>query len=312
MTVRQVILSMLRYLRPEQQTIPFTGTLYPDPLPDALEACNAALQQITAFAPFFAVKQQRSAYFRAPSTLAVTGLTNGGKTATGPFPAWSAGCWVQLPGDSAMNRILSLSGSGGSVIATLQYPHLSASSSGTATINVDTVELDADIITVQEPVRYRDSTRTIHAASSRTDLYTGGDFRETRYFIESAQNNGQVKLRMMLSGYAQADTVLEFQARTALGALTEADVKNEDGSDPGKPVPVPAAFVESIFLPIATDLFFGKPSITNYDTPGIHNQDARQLISSQAKTALAMLEQMRPQGNKPVNLVPGWGVAGRV
>jgi hypothetical protein len=310
MTVRQVILSMLRYLRPEQQTIPFTGTLYPDPLPDALEACNAALQQITAFAPFFAVKQQRSAYFRAPSTLTVTGLTQGGMTATGDFLPWSAGCWVQLPGDPEMNRILSLSGTGSGTTATLQFPHLSPEAGGTATINVDTVELDTDIITVQEPVRYRGSTRIIRAASSRTDLYTGGDFRETRYFIESAQNNGQVKLRMMLSGYAQADTVLEFQARTALGALTTADVGTS--SDPGTPVPVPAAFVESIFLPIATDLFFGKPSITNYDTPGLHNQDARQAISTQAKTALAMLEQMRPQGNKPVNLVPAWGVAGRV
>ncbi len=302
---------MLRYLRPEQQSLPFTGTLYPDPLPDALEACNAALQQMTAFAPFFAVKQQRSAYFRAPFTCAASGLTNGGKTATGDFPTYAAGCWVQLPGDPTMNRILSLSGTSPSITATLQFPHLSTEATGTATINVDTVELDADIITVQEPVRYRGSTRVIRAASSRTDLYTGGDFRETRYFIESAQNNGQVKLRMMLSGYAQADTVLEFQARTALGALTVADVIGEDDSDPGKPVPVPAAFVESIFLPIATDLFFSKPSITNYDTPGVHNMDARQLISGQAKTALAMLEQMRPQGNKPVNLVPGWGVAGR-
>lgn len=314
MTVRQAIQSMLRYLRPEQQVIPFTGTLYPDPMPDALEACNAALQQMTAFAPFFAVKQQRSAYFRAPSTLAVSGLTHGGRTATGDFPAWAAGCWVDLPGDAAMNRILSLGGTSPGITATLQYPHLSTSSSGTAMIHVDTVELDADIITVQEPVRFRDSTRTLRAANSRTDLYTGGDFREPAYFIESAQNNGQVRLRMMLSTHVQADTVLEFQARTALGALTIDDVigEGEDAPDPGKPLPVPAAFVESIFLPIATDIFFGKPSITNYDTPGLHNQDARQLVSSQAKAALAMLEQMRPQGNKPVSLVPGWSFRGRV
>ncbi|WP_395752549.1 hypothetical protein [Prosthecobacter sp.] len=301
MTLRQAINAMLRYLRPEQQTIPFTGTLYPDPLPDALDACNAALQQLAALSPLFAVKQQRSAYFRAPSTLAVSGLTHGGTTATGSFPAWSAGCWVQLPGDSAMNRILSLSGT----TATLQFPHLSTDTSGTATINVDTVELDADIITVLDPVRYRGSLRKLLAANSREDL-SAHACNEPRYFIESAQNNGQVRLRMMLSGYVLADTVFEFQARTALRTLTTADVKNEDGSDPGTPVPVPAAFVESIFLPVATDLFFSKPSFTNYDTPGPHNEDAQNLVREQAKTALTLLEQMRPQGSKPVSLVPEW------
>jgi hypothetical protein len=305
MTLRQAINAMLRYLRPEQQTIPFTGTLYPDPLPDALDACNAALQQITALAPLFAVKQQRSAYFRAPSTLAVSGLTHGGMTATGDFPAWSAGCWVQLPGDDAMNRILSLSGTSPGITVTLQFPHLSTATSGTATINVDTVELAPDIITVLDPVRYRGSMRKLVAANSRADL-SAHACNEPRYFIESAQNNGHVRLRMMLSGYVLADTVFEFQARTALRTLTIADVKNEDGSDPGTPVPVPAAFVESIFLPVATDLFFSKPSFTNYDTPGPHNEDAQNLVRAQAKTALILLEQMRPQGSKPVSIVPGW------
>jgi len=310
MTVRQAINSMLRYLRPEQQTIPFTGSIYPDPLPDAVEACNAALQQISALAPLFAAKQQRSAYFRAPSTLSVSGLSHGGMsaTATGTFSPWAAGCWVQLPGDPAMNRILSLNAD--RTVATLQFPHLSSEAGGTATINVDTVELPEDIITVLGPVRYRDSARSLLAANSREDL-SANNYGETRYFIESAQNNGQVKLRLMLSGYVLADTVLEFQARTAIGTLTTADVTTEDGGDPGTPLPVPAAFVESIFLPIATDLFFSKPSVTNYDTPGLHNEDARQAVSAQAKTALAMLEQMRPQGTKPTRLVPAWCISGR-
>ncbi len=304
MTVRETIATMLSYLRVEQRAIPYAGgSDYDDPLPDALAACNAALQQIAALGPLFAAKQQRSAYFRAPSTLTVTGLTRGGKTVTGSFFPWMAGCWVQLPGDPSMNRLLSISGS----TATLQFPHLSDSSDGTAEINVDTVELDADIITVLEPVRFRGSRRRLVAVGSRDELVQdcGGD---ARYFIESAISNGAVKLRMMISGYVSTDTVLEFQARTSLGELTRADVYNSDPghTDPGVAVPVSANFVESIFLPLALDAFFAKPTITNYDIASLRNQDAPALIHQQAQQALVLLERMRPQGKKPVGLWPAW------
>jgi len=307
MTVRETIAAMLSYLRVEQRAIPYAGGAdYEDPLPDALAACNAALQQMAALGPLFAAKQQRSAYFRAPTPVAVSGLTHGGMTATGSFPAWAAGCWVDLPGDPAMNRILSITGT----TATLQFPHLSDTASGTATVNVDTAELDGDIITVLEPVRFRGSKRVLTAVSSREELSQScGD---VRYFIESAISNGAVKLRMMISGYVSTDTVLEFQARTALGELTRADVYNNDAghTDPGVALPVPANFVESIFLPLALDAFFAKPTITNYDIPSLRNQDAPSLIHQQAQTALVLLERMRPQGRKPVGLWPAWS-AGR-
>ncbi|WP_395746566.1 hypothetical protein [Prosthecobacter sp.] len=304
MTVRETIATMLSYLRVEQRAIPYAGGAdYDDPLPDALAACNAALQQMAVLGPLCAAKQQRSAYFRAPSTVAVSGLTRGGKTATGSFPAWAAGCWVDLPGDPAMNRILSISGS----TATLQFPHLSDSSSGTATVNVDTAELDADVITVLEPVRFRGSRRRLVAVGSRDELAQdcGG---EARYFVESAVANGAVKLRLMISGYVSTDTVLEFQARTALGELTRVDVYNddEDHTDPGVALPVPANFVESIFLPLALDAFFAKPSVTNYDISSLRNQDAPALIKQQAQAALLLLQNMRPQGRKPVGVWPAW------
>ena len=310
MTVRDTIAAMLSYLRVEQRAIPFAGGPdFDDPLPDALAACNAALQQMAVLGPLFAAKQQRSAYFHAPTTLAVSGLTHGGTTATGSFPAWAAGCCLQLPGDPAMNRILSLSGT----TATLQFPHLAGTTSGTAEINTDTVELDADIITVLEPVRFRGSRRALTAVASREELAQncGGDLR---YFIESAISHGTVKLRMMLSGYVSTDTVFEFQARTALGQLTPADVYTHDDAhtDPGVALPVPANFVESIFLPLALDVFFSKPSITNYDIAALRNQDAPNLIHQQAQLALTLLQNMRPQGRKPVGIWPAWsGRSGR-
>jgi len=304
MTIRDVAQSMLSYLRAEQRGIPYGGdTAYTDPLPDVVASINSALQRMAVFAPLFATKQQRSAYFRAPSTLAVTGLTRGGMTATGAFPAWSAGCWVQLPGDAAMNRILSITGT----TATLQFPHLSDSAAGTATINVDTVELDADVITVLEPVRYRNSRCKVRAAQNREEL--AQPCGEARYFIETANSNGGVRHRMMVSGYVSEDTVFEFQARVAARHITLADVYTDTSGypDPGVPVPVPAQFVESIFLPLAMDDFFATPSVVNYDVAGLRNQDAPKLIREQAQTALAMLEKMRPQGSKPVSLWPAFG-----
>ena len=304
MTVRDAINTMLGYLRVEQRGIPYAGgTDYDDPLPDALAACNAALQQMAVLGPLHAAKQQRSAYFRAPLTLSVTGLSNGGTTATGDFPAWAAGCWVQLPDDPRMNRILSISDS----TAQLQFPHLSTTTSGSATVNVDTAELPADIITVIEPVRFRGSRDSLIAAASRTELaHTCGS--EVRYFIESAVSNGSVRLRLMLSAYVQADTVIEFQARTAHSPLTRADVYlDEEGyPDPGVPLPIPANFVESIFLPLALDAFFAKPTITNFDTSSLRNQDAPTLIRQQAQTALALLERMQPQAKKPARMAPAW------
>ena len=303
MTARETVALMLAYLREEQRGIPYGGdTAYVDPIPDAVSSINNALQQMAVIGPLFAAKQQKSAFFRAPFTVAVTGLTNGGQTATGAFPAYAAGCWVQLPGDPAMNRITGIAGT----TASLQFPHLSATASGDATVNVDTVELDADVITVLEPVRYRNSTTRLRAVSNREELVQqcGG---EALYFIESTVSGGSVKLRMMLSGYVSSDTVIEFQSRASLGVLTVADIYATltPTVDPETALPVANDFIDSILLPLALDVFFSKPSVTNYDVSSLRNQDAPALIRVQAQRAMEMLKEMRPQGHKPTRLMPG-------
>jgi hypothetical protein len=309
MTARQAINAMLRYLRTEQRTIPYAGGTYDDPLPDAIDAMNGALQQMAVFAPLFAVKQQRSAWFRAPATVAVTGLSNGALSASADgttWPAWAAGCMVQLPGDPAMNRIVELSAD--RTAATLQFPHLSSTASGTATVHADCVELDSDIITVLEPVRPRGSRRVFLPAGGREELASVDASQDTRYFVETAATAAGVRLRLMLSGAVVEDLLVEFQARTALSVIATADIYDEEDpdEDPGRAIPVPTGFVESIFLPLATDLFFSKPCITNHDVSPLRNQDAVKLVREQAQRALAMLEAMRPQGQKPARVVPGW------
>lgn len=311
MTVREAANAILRYLRKEQRAIPFTesGT-YDDPMPDLLDAMNTALQQLSVYLPLFGAKQQRSAYFRAPTVAAVTGLVEGGVTATcANWPSWAAGCAVMLPGDGNVNRILSIT----DTVATLQFPHMSDTAAGDATVLCDTVTLADDIIAVLAPVRPRGGRSTMQAANGREDLAVA-DGCEPRYFVESAVVNKRVKLRLMLSAAVTAGTVIEFQARTTLGQITASDVYDaaellEDGeqaSDPGVPLPVPAQFVESLFLPIATDIFFSKPCVTNYDVSSLRNEDAPKLVRQQAATARDMMERMRPQGRKSARLKAGW------
>lgn len=319
MTVREAINAMFRHLRAEQRGIPFVeGGTYDDPLPDALDAMNTALQQLSVYLPLFGAKQQRSAYFHPPTTLTVGGLAEGGMQATctdpAAWPAWTAGCAVRLPGDAQVNRILSIAGDK----ATLQFPHLSPTVAGNATILCDTAELPADVITVLGPVRPRGSRHSLPAASGRESLTAtrgDGDSGDTaRYFVESAVANRQVRLRLMLSAAVTAPTVIEFQARTSLGTITADDVYDTDGEyeagqtapDPGVPLPVPADFVESLFLPIATDLFFSKPCVTNYDVSSLRNEDAPKLIRHQAQVARDMMERMRPQGQKSARMRAGW------
>lgn len=313
MTVRDAINAMFRYLRAEQRVIPFSEVTatYDNPLPDAVDAMNTALQQLAVYLPLFGAKQQRSAYFHAPATAVVAGLTEGGMQATSAgWPAWAAGCLVQLPGDAGANRILSISGN----TATLQFPHLSTTAGGDATVFCDAVTLPQDVIAVLGPVRPRGARHALEAASGREELTSCGGSDAPRYFVESAVVNREVKLRLMLSGPVSTATVIEFQARTALGTITPADVydaeevlaEGQQASDPGVPLPVPANFVESLFLPIATDIFFSKPCVTNYDVSSLRNEDAPKLVRQQAQMARDMMERMRPQGRKSARVRAGW------
>ncbi len=305
MTIREVVNHMLRYLRTEQRVIPHVSTDYDDAMPDVLIAINKALQQISVLGPYSAAKQGRAAYFRAPETVAVSALTRGGTTCTiTGAQSYMVGCEITLPGDTNKNRITKLV----STTATLQFPHLSDSTSGDAALKYDAAELPTDVITVHEPVRVRESRTTLRAASGRFDL-SENSATKLAYYIETTTAPGGIpRLRMMLSAAPASELVIEFQARVSLGSVTTADVYGAGPgyADPGIVAPVPAGFAESILVPIALDLFFSSPSIVNYDIAALKNQDAVKMIREQAAGARELLENMKPQGKKPMRMTP-WG-----
>lgn len=307
LTVRNVVENCLyRFIAKEQRTIPHVDTDYVDPLPEALAAMNGALQEMAILSPIFAAKQQRSAYFRAPVSVAVSAMTRGAKVATATWPTGAAGCLVQLPGDTSTNRILSISGS----VATLQFPHLSDDTAGTATLSYDSCDLDSDVVIVLEPVRDR-AGQLIRPANGRHNLTQpnydgGGDFGRSlirvtsssgsqAYFVETAILAGQApQLRMMLRSAPSVDMAVEFQARCSLGHFTSADVYGDP--TPTTAIPVAATFVESIFQPLALFRFFGSSVMRNVDVPSF--------VAKQAETAREMLRNMKPQSRKEGSIYP--------
>lgn len=304
MTYRQASDAMRRFLRTEQRVTPHTDAAYDDPLPDVIQAMNAALQQISVLGPFEATKQGRAAYFRAPATVAVSALTRSGTTCTiTGAQSYMAGCEIALPGDQERNRIIKLSGT----TATLQFPHLSDSTTGDAVIYYDAAELPTDVITVHEPVKKRGDGTQLEAVLSRQKFEDLSP--NLRYYIEATTATGGIpRYRMMLSSAPTSEIVIEFQARVALGSVATSDIQGAGPgyADPNVEVQVPAGFSESIFLPIALDLFFASPSIVNYDIAALKNADSVRLIREQAAAARVMLQNMKPQGKKPMKLMP-WG-----
>ena len=310
-TVRGAVSALYRYLRLEYREIPYQDATLENPLNDALQSINGALQQMATTCPLFAAKRPRSALFRPPATLAVTDLTQYGTTctvATG-LAAYMRGCQITLPGDTQVNRIVDWS----STTVTLQFAYMGSSSSGDATVTVDTATLDADVIRVLEPVRSSTGYK-LTPANGREQLdglaLTRDDYGRiavrpsndtpVRYFVESAVLSGgsQPVLRMMLMPGPAEATNIEYQARCSLGYFTSANVFGDAPgyADPVTPIPVANEFVESLFLPLAVDRFFTTSILR--DTPRPSG------VETQASAAIAMLERMRPQGRKPARIVP--------
>jgi hypothetical protein len=313
LTVRNVIEQLYRYLGREQRDIPFVPEDHPDlqdPLPEALVAVNGALQQMAGTSPLFAARQWRSAFFHAPVTIAVSGLTKGAKTMPEPaaWADWMTGCRVQMPGDAEPNRLLASDGEN----VALQFPHGSDETAGDAIVTADAAALDGDVLQVLPGVRSRAGAPLI-PAQGRADLRRrrafATDYGRSRsgeceakgaiaYAIDSitAPASAAPRLMMLLHQAPESDFTVEFEARTSLGRYTAEDVTGDGHA--AVFIPVPAQFVESIFLPLALWRFFGSSVMRNADVP--------RYIEQQAATAEKLLQCLRPQTDRKAFLKPTW------
>jgi len=314
LTVRNAVEALYRHLRKEWRSIPYDATLE-NPLPDALLALNGALQQMAASCPLFAAKRPKSAVFRPSVTLTTSAQAQYGYTLTvaSGLATWMKGCQILLPGSAETNRIVDYTGT----TVTLQFAYLGTESGGTATVTCDTATLDADVITVLEPVRTA-AGKPLRASNGRLNLELPvmnrfddyGRFRSypsseqgVSYFVESVvlAGDSQPRLRMMISPSFLEATNVEYQARCSLGYFDTASVHGAGPgyADPATPIPVPLGYVESVFLPLAVARFFATPIMRDVDPPSF--------VESNAEAAISIMEKLRPQGNKPATLSPLFG-----
>ncbi len=308
LNLRDVVEHLYRYLRKEQRALPLMDPDLDDPLPEALAAINATLQKLAVRSPKFAAQRPMAALFHAPKAVAVTGLSREGYAATcAAWPAWAAGCEVQVPGDARPNRILSITGQA----AVLQFPYLGDATGGEATVLADCVTLGAEVISLLPPVRVRGGG-VLRPAGGRRGLmlsagaaYDRSDFGRPRragsgedaggvYHADSVLLPGAAlpRVQLRLAAPVNAETVVEFEARCSLGWVSAEDVL---GETPG-PVPVPAEHVESLFLPLVLQRFFGASVMRNTDAPP--------LVAAQAQEAELMLQEMRPQTERTLRFYP--------
>lgn len=307
MNARDVVEHLFRYLRREQRELPMMNPDLDDPLPEALVAMNATLQRLAVRAPKFAVQRPMAVLFHAPVTVAVTGLVREGyDVRCEGWPEWAAGCPVRLPGDGQVNRILEINGEVGRLV----FPYLGEAATGEAVVSADCVTLGPEVMTVLPPVRLRGGPE-LRPVNGRRGLTEGGrgwergDFGRMRrvrekegagmvYAADSVMvpGAGLPRVQLRLAQAVAGEMVVEFDARCSLGWLTPADVYN------GAPIPVPGEHVESLFLPLALQRFFGASVMRNTDAPP--------LVAAQAEEAEALLLGMRPQAEKRMRLYPGF------
>lgn len=116
-----------------------------------LDALNAAIQQIASFAPLsWYGADEYADYIRAPQTITLTGLTTGSRAMTWASVssnAWSNGCALMLSGDPAINRLKRTADS-----YELHLPYMGSSSSTTATIYQDVIEMPENFLKLKGDV----------------------------------------------------------------------------------------------------------------------------------------------------------------
>jgi len=214
-----------------------------------LDALNAATQQIAAFAPLsWYGAEEYADYIRAPQSITLTGLTTGSRAMTWAAissNAWSNGCALMLAGDSAINRLKRTADS-----YELHLPYMGASSSDTATIYQDVIEMPENFLKLKGDV-VMIGDNVIHVVATNDQMGSGKE-------MGSPQFVGAPTLAKLISRYNRSKARVPFLKLNSLPTaasriafeyhLRPLDVAawTDERYDL-----VPIQYVQSVLIPIA-------------------------------------------------------------
>lgn len=242
---------------------------------------TAAFQEMVACAPNEIRNKDVGAWLNAPTSVTVN-CTQGSATISGlsPYSTWMLGCTIVIVGDGYDNEINSQT--------TLSRPFAGATGATTATVYGDCVQLDDTIGIVLPPVQLPPQWPLI-AASTREEFmqisgyplvtdangapygWPGWWFtqkaigRPVAWFLDSYYDSTKTYLPRRLRVGPMPSEAFSLGYRVGINPIRieTTDLDNMGHTDPGTVLPIPDAWVESLYYPICVKLMSGLPQFRN-------------------------------------------------
>lgn len=246
-------------------------------LDDVAGVMTAAIQEMVASGPVEIRNRDTGAWLNAPTAVTLT-CTQGSATISGltTYAAWMLGCTINIVGDGYNNELNSST--------TLARPYSGPTGATTATIYADCVQLDDTVNIVLPIVQIRPQWPLI-AANTReqfmqisgyplvTDASGGGygfpywSFtqkaigRPVAWFLDSFYDSTKSYLprRLRLGPMPGEAFPLAFRVGLNPIRISTTDITTETNV----PLPIPDAWVESLYYPICVKLMSGLPQFRN-------------------------------------------------
>jgi len=286
----------------------------PKTLARILSDINNAVQRIYTLGPENWSMFPAGLATKAPTPITGLSLTSGENTVSGTgFLPWMDGCTAVIGGDSNQNEIIQ---TGASTYA-LKNPYMSGTTaSGSGIVYCDSLNLSADVISVEPPVRIPDC-RDLYPLTSITQATSYGVMNNDygrygqsknfsvyladsqkqictpdSYYIDNRVDyQGQLGIRMRLNPVPDKAYIVNFQYRKAAPRIASLDSTVA--------YLVPAAYNETILLPFVRFNFSGW---THF------NGDKESIVEGYktAERMLIKLSDTQPHKIQKISFVGGW------
>lgn len=268
MNITEASAKLFTFFSPEERPIPDSVT-YPGRNAAVRDALNAALQDLFGKGKKWVRNEDRGAKLYAPTTVSMA-VTEGNTAATMvSWASWMEECSIVIEGADVDNRIQAYAS--GNI--TLQYPYTGNTGTRSAVVYCDSINLGTDVLEVHDPIKVdrrplspisSPATETsrprniedygFHTQSGRPVFEpVSATGRIQGYSVETYSPNANTPPRVRIR-FSPAPTLAAFAEYSVM--LCPPRVSSLTATDE---LPIPFAFVESIFIPIAIKKLRGCP-----------------------------------------------------
>jgi len=297
------------------RTLSEASTAGSEYLVGAVDAINAAAQELYSLAPDFLCVRPYGLTIRAPATITLAGLAIG-SSATGTitgYASWMLGCTVRISGEPDTRLLAYAAG-----VGTLSHQITTTTGTASATVYADCVSLPDEVTVVLAGVCLADKRALAQASgsnglawsASRYEDFGLGAVSHTRgaigqprtYFVTAsslADNLALPTLQIILSPMPDTVELLTFRARLRPASISVDDLDAaNNGAAATKEIPLPAGWDELFLLPFALQRFTGSAFFNN---AAVKEEIARQYV-----VARDSIWKLHPQGGRTVRFIPSY------